>query len=258
MVVARRLPAARRAVRFIGGGRAVKLSDLDPTCGVVVLVTVSDSAVEAVARRLARCGADWAHKVVLHTCGSLSASALRTLRRRGAAIGALHPFQTIPNREAGVRNLVGCYWGFDGDGAARRVAARWVKSLRGVLFSVPPAQRALYHAAAYLACPNVITLMEHARRMLARVGLPEKIARPMLARFVAETAASFGRLGGRRALTGPVVRGDWKTIEGHLRALRRSAPDVIPLYRALLASMVRLAKQQLPPALVERRRGRIP
>jgi predicted short-subunit dehydrogenase-like oxidoreductase (DUF2520 family) len=34
-------------------------------------------------------------------------------------------------------------------------------------------------------------------------------------------------------LTGPISRGDWATVEAHLRALEERAPDLVPLYRAL-------------------------
>jgi predicted short-subunit dehydrogenase-like oxidoreductase (DUF2520 family) len=33
--------------------------------------------------------------------------------------------------------------------------------------------------------------------------------------------------------TGPLVRGDWETIERHLDAIAVRRPDLLPLYRAL-------------------------
>jgi len=38
---------------------------------------------------------------------------------------------------------------------------------------------------------------------------------------------------GHDALTGPIARGDWSTVEAHLSALEERAPDLVPLYRAL-------------------------
>jgi predicted short-subunit dehydrogenase-like oxidoreductase (DUF2520 family) len=35
------------------------------------------------------------------------------------------------------------------------------------------------------------------------------------------------------APTGPHVRGDWTTVEGHLEAIREALPELEPLYRAL-------------------------
>jgi predicted short-subunit dehydrogenase-like oxidoreductase (DUF2520 family) len=35
------------------------------------------------------------------------------------------------------------------------------------------------------------------------------------------------------APTGPHVRGDWATVEGHVEAIREHRPDLEPLYRLL-------------------------
>jgi len=79
--------------------------------------------------------------------------------------------------------------------------------------------------------------------------VPASIARPMLGQFVAETVRSFVKLGGRRALTGPVARRDWTTIRRHLGVLRRVSPDLVPLYSALVRAMLPLAGKRAPAAL---------
>lgn len=254
-VAARRLASARRAVRFIGSGRPIGLEAPELDEARVILLTTADAALAEVAAGLAgrRGGCDnWSGTVVLHTCGSLPSTVLAPLKRRGAAIGSLHPFQTIPNPSAGVRNLPGCFWATEGDAAAQEVARRWVKALGGVAFHVRSTQRTLYHLAAFLVCPTLVTLMERSVRLLKRAGVPAGIARPMLERFVAETARNFAELGARRSLTGPAVRGDWPTIERHLAALRRFSPEVIPVYKALLREMLSLAGRRLPHAKARR------
>ncbi len=245
-VAARRSAAARRAARFIGGGRPVGLDSPELSRASVFLLTTSDAALAPLARALAARSDIWKGKVVLHTSGSVPAEVLAPLRWRGASVGSLHPYQTIPTPAAGVRNLVGCFWGVEGDAAARRLAFRCVRLLRGKPFGIRAAQKTLYHASAFLVCPTLLTLMAHSERLLARVGVPERVARPMLAGFVEETVNSFRRMGAKRALTGPVVRGDWAVIRGHLGALRRQAPQVLPAYRALLGEIARLARRRLP------------
>jgi predicted short-subunit dehydrogenase-like oxidoreductase (DUF2520 family) len=242
-VAARRLAAAKKAVEFIGAGRPVTSNDAEFTDAPVVLLTTTDTALPQVAQNLSRMRKDWSGKVVLHTCGSVPAAVLAPLRRRGAAVASLHPFQTVPSPAAGFRSLVGCVWGLEGDREARKLAEQWVKLLRGVVFPVRAARKDLYHLAAFLTCPTVVTLMERSASLLREVGAPARIARPMLAQFVAETAKNFAALGGRRALTGPVVRRDWVTIHKHLAALRRFAPDFVSTYNALLRPMLKLAGQ---------------
>jgi len=248
-VAARRPEAARRAVRFIGHGVPVALNSRQLTEASVILLTTADAALQPVAHHLVALSSDWTGKVVLHTCGSLPSTVLQPLRRRGAAIGSLHPFQTIPNPATGVRNLKGCFWGIEGDPAARKVAAQWVKALGGVAFPIRASQKTLYHAAAFLVGPTLVTLMDRSARLLRQAGVPARIVRPMLGRFVEETVRNFVEFGGRRSLTGPAVRGDWPTIRRHLRALRRSFPDIIPLYHALVRAMLCLTGRRPPPSL---------
>jgi predicted short-subunit dehydrogenase-like oxidoreductase (DUF2520 family) len=249
-VAARKLAAARRAVRFIGMGVPALLSDPRLHGASVLLITTSDAAVADVAREFARGGKDsdmWRGKVVLHTCGSLPSTVLAPLKLRGAAIGSLHPFQTVPSPQAGVRNLRGVFWALEGDRRALRVSRSWVKLLGGVAFSVRPGAKTLYHLSAFIVCPTVVTLMAQSMSLLKEAGVPVRISRPMLRQFVAETANNFADLGARRALTGPAVRGDWTTIRRHLAALRKSAPEFEPVYQSLLQAMLRLAGAQKAP-----------
>jgi predicted short-subunit dehydrogenase-like oxidoreductase (DUF2520 family) len=49
-------------------------------------------------------------------------------------------------------------------------------------------------------------------------------------------------------LTGPIARGDWETVERHLAAIRRAAPDLEALYVALAdASAALRAAEARPP-----------
>jgi len=246
LVVARRISRARQAVRFIGAGTATALDDPRLSSADVILMTTTDAAIEPVGRVLAARGADWRGKVVLHTCGSLPSSVLRPLARRGAAIGSIHPFQTIPNPATGVRNLAGCYWAIEGDTRARAVGTRIVRQLGGNPFPIRPERKVLYHASAFLVCPTLLVLFDQSERLLKLAGVPSRVARPLLAGFVRETVGNFAKLGARRSLTGPAVRGDWPTIENHLRELRRHAPEALPVYHELLRAIVRLAGRKLP------------
>ena len=274
-VAARRIDSAFKGTEFIGRGKPVWSTDPEALEASVILLTTADAAIEPLAKsfaarltgepapvgtrggevgeagRRARVFRPWKGKVVLHTCGSLSSDVLAPLKQLGAAVGSLHPFQTVPSPEAGLRSLKGCYWGVEGDTAALRVMRRWVKLLGGKEFLVRADRKALYHAAAFLVCPTVVTLMERSASLLAKAGVPERISRPMLAAFVAETAGNFLALGPQHSLTGPVARRDWPTVKLHLAALREFAPDVVPVYTELVRDMLRLAGRRAPPGVLD-------
>ncbi|MEN6311675.1 MAG: NAD(P)-binding domain-containing protein, partial [Acidobacteriota bacterium] len=75
-VIADRDPlAAREGRRIVGRGRAT--ADLSKAGRADVLfVCVPDDSLEAVARKLARSGPDWAGRIVFHTSGLHSSGAL--------------------------------------------------------------------------------------------------------------------------------------------------------------------------------------
>jgi predicted short-subunit dehydrogenase-like oxidoreductase (DUF2520 family) len=240
-IAARQLSRARKAARFIGGGKALDLKDRQFADADIILITTSDSAIGPVAAKIARYRKDWGRQIVLHTCGSLSASVLACFRDRGAAVGSVHPYQTIPNPLAGVRNLPGCFWAVEGDKRAVAVARQWVKALGGKSFTISPEFKPLYHLSAFLVSPTTVALMDCSERLLQQAGVPKKVIRPMLGKFVAETVNNFVEFGGRKSLTGPAVRGDWVTLQRHIAELQCFAPEVIPAYVELVDLMLGVA-----------------
>ena len=249
-VAARSIAKAREAARFIGAGKAVTLKTAEAASTDVLLITTSDSALAKVSRVLAQQRENWHGAIVIHTSGAWPAgghgSALDALRDRGAAAASMHPLQTVPSREAGARNLTGCFWAIEGDPEAVRLARRWVRALGGSAFTLKSSRKPAYHGAAVMACAGVVALMEGSRRLLERCGVGSKQARRVLERFVAETTKNFVALGARRALTGPAMRGDWETIRRHQAALREIAPDLLPLYGELNRSILKIAGKRLP------------
>ncbi|HEX5411938.1 MAG TPA: Rossmann-like and DUF2520 domain-containing protein [Terriglobia bacterium] len=245
-VAGRQLSRAGMATGFIGGGKATTLKDRQLANAGVILITTSDAAVGPVARTLANFRKDWSGQVVLHTCGSQPASILEAFKKRGAAVGSLHPYQTIPNPSAGARNLPGCYWAVEGDRQAVAVARRWVKALGGKSFVIAPDAKARYHLSAFLVCPTAVTLMDCSERLLREAGVPKNLIRPMLGIFVSETVRNFVEFGGRKSLTGPAARGDWATTRKHLAEIRRVCPEALPAYCGLLQMMAKIAGRKIP------------
>jgi predicted short-subunit dehydrogenase-like oxidoreductase (DUF2520 family) len=56
----------------------------------------------------------------------------------------------------------------------------------------------------------------------------------MLAPLVRQTIDNWAELGPRAALTGPVARGDEVTVARQRKAIADAAPDLLPLFDALV------------------------
>ena len=239
-VVARSTRSAHRAVKFIGAGKPLARVEPALLAANVVLVATPDGQVAEAAGALARLKGGWRGKVVLHTSGALSASALARVKRCGAAVGSLHPIWPFPKP---IKILPeGIVFGIDGDLRARRQARTLVRALGGVPMEIRAGEKALYHAAAALVAGHLMTLIDLGTRMLRRTGVAEREARQALLPLVQQTVAGYARLG-TRAWTGPLERGDADTVRRHMKALRRLPPVYRRVYAALAEAGVELFRR---------------
>ena len=97
--------------------------------------------------------------------------------------------------------------------------------------------RAAYHAAASIASNFLITLEAAAERLAASAG----VDRALLVPLVRATVENWARVGSRRALTGPVARGDEVTVNAQRLAVRENAEDLLGLFDALVEATRALA-----------------
>lgn len=219
---------SRREANAGGGGAetvAVELSELESADCHLLLVAVTDGAVPQLAARLA--GRPQA-PVVLHTAGSLGASALHPL----AGAGSFHPLKAFPRPLPELSEAAGTFFALDGAPAAVALGERLAAAFGGVSGVVPEAARDLYHLGATVAAGGVATLVSSSAGLVAGLGLEAGLPEAVLRGYV-ELArgalAALEREPGPGAITGPLARGDQATFLRELEALRalgRSAEPV--------------------------------
>jgi predicted short-subunit dehydrogenase-like oxidoreductase (DUF2520 family) len=184
-------------------GRGDDPSDAAAGADAVVLA-VPDDAIAGVAAAVRPVSST----AVAHLAGSLGVDVLAPHRRRAA----LHPLVALPDPETGARRLrSGIAFAVAGDPVAASIAT----ALGGTVVDLPDGARAAYHAAASVAANHVVALLGQVERIARAAGVPFEAFLP-LARAAVDDA---GRLGPRRALTGPAARGDWQTLARHLDAI---------------------------------------
>lgn len=250
-VVARRLRAARAAVRFIGAGQARARLDAALGQADIILIAVPDRQVAEAAHSLGQLNINWRGKVVLHTSGALGSQELGLLQECRAAVGSLHPLYPFPRP---LRQFPrGVVFGLEGDRRAVREAAALVRALGGQPMRIRPEEKALYHAAATMVAGHLMTLVDLGTRLLARAGASKTRARHALLPLVRETLESYERWGAR-AWTGPLERGDAETVWHHLVALKTLPRHYREAYLALAHAGLVLYRDERHPATKELRR----
>jgi predicted short-subunit dehydrogenase-like oxidoreductase (DUF2520 family) len=141
---------------------------------------------------------------------------------------SLHPLMTVTAE--GTR--------FEGAGAAIAGSTPRAVSLATELATdlgmrpvvVADGDRAAYHAAASIASNFLVTLEAAAERVARSAGVDRELLVPL----VRATVENWAALGPERALTGPVARGDDGTVARQRAAVADRAPDLMPLFDALV------------------------
>ena len=148
---------------------------------------------------------------------------------------SMHPLLSVVGAGA---NFAGATCAVDASTPRALAAANAIAATLGMRArSVPAEKRALYHAAASMAA-NYVVALEHGAETLA---VAAGIDRAALVPLVRATLEQWAALGARDALTGPIARGDEVTVTRQRAAVASAAPDVLPLWDAMVAETRRLA-----------------
>lgn len=234
--------SAQAAATLIGQGEVVG----DPAMAVLgadlVLLAVPDGAIASVAIQVAAGGALKPGGVVAHCAGGLPAGVLSGVQAAGGHRGAIHPLQSFADVESAVHALPDTFFALEGDKEAVDVLRCLVVALGGHPIELAARGKALYHAAAAVASNYVVTLLDFARDLMIRAGVPAELALPALLPLLRGTTTNIERLGVPDALTGPIARGDTGTVKRHLRALDDLPRPLGELYRSLALRTLQVAR----------------
>ena len=218
-------PGVFESVRVVGRGRVgsavsarlaergLKVADDGAD---LVMLCVPDSAIESVARSVPV--GPW----VAHVSGATPLVALAPHVRRFS----VHPLQTFA-RARGAEQLDGAWAAVSAESDEAVSRAQWLARFLGLRpFPLSDADRVLYHAGAVVASNYLVTLYRSAARLLEAAGAPAEALIPLMLRTIQNGFE----------LTGPIARGDWRTVEAHIEEIERRAPDLKPMYEALAAA----------------------
>ena len=189
--------------------RGVELRDV----AALVLLCVPDGAIAEVAGAIAQ--GPW----VAHVSGATPLAALAPHVRRFG----VHPLQTFV-RWRGPEQLDGAWAAVSGESDEARAHGRELALTLGLRpFDLDDDARSLYHAGAAVASNYLVTLHRAASRVFEAAGAPPEALVPLMTRTIEN---GFD-------LTGPIARGDWDTVDAHVRAIHDEAPELEPMYVAL-------------------------
>ncbi len=242
-VIGRNLERSRSACNFIGCAEKYATTDLTLAAQArIILLAVPDDSITEVAIRLAE-HAFLADKTLIHFSGLKSSSVLYPSSVPPAQALSLHPLFPFADAQQAFSNLRNCPCALEGGRTAVAIGQQIVACFQGQAFQIPAAAKPLYHAAASIASNFLVTLFSLSRDLLRHCQIEEDQLTPVLMPLLKATIANLEELPPEQALTGPIVRGDYGTVEQHLQALYDCAPETLGVYQLLAEKTLDLAEK---------------
>lgn len=202
--------------------------------GGAILLCVPDAEIAAAAASLSGTA-----RLVGHTSGATPLGAMSAAADAGAELFGLHPLQTFSAEGGG---FAGSACAIAGSSSRAIAVARALAHALGMTpFVIEDDQRSAYHAAASIASNFLITLEASAEVVAAQAGIAAEDARAALRPLVEGAVHNWATLGPEAALTGPVARGDTRTVAAQRAAVRAADAQLLPLFDALVERTVALA-----------------
>lgn len=242
-VLNRSAESAAQAVAYIGAGRpASGLMDLRHAD--IFLLACPDDQLTACCNALATTGVLLPGTVVFHCSGALRSSALMAAANHGALIASIHPIRSFAAPDQVIRSFSGTYCGTEGDLDAIAILENLFSAIGGILVPINADAKTVYHAAAVFASNYLVTLIDVSLDAYLKAGIPRETALRLMEPLVRETIDNIFRLGPADALSGPIARGDVKTVVRQYRAVKTWDKRRAGLYKILGRLTSEIAKRR--------------
>lgn len=209
-----------------------------------IIISVQDNLIEKAAKLLVEKRPNIIKdKIIFHTSGSSTKHQLSILEDNGAKIAAAHPYQTFYYSDPKILDDIA--WGVEADDEIFEKVKELIKSLSGRAIKLPDntiENKHIYHASAVAASNYLTFCIDLAKKLAKEADINPSEFMSQILRVTIEN--NIKKLeDDSPALTGPIIREDFDTVENHIKALK-NRPDLQDSYKKLAEALADSAKEQ--------------
>lgn len=179
------------------------------------------------------------NKVICHCSGSLSSEIFSNINQYGAYGYSIHPMFAISDKHNSYKSLNKAFITIEGDSKYIEVFSKLISSLGNDVLIIDKNNKSLYHAACVTVSNLVLGLINTGVKELMKCGFKEDRAIKALNPLISFNIENIKEKGIVSSLTGPIERGDIKTIKNHCNVLNNEDEIV---YKLLSKNILELAK----------------
>jgi predicted short-subunit dehydrogenase-like oxidoreductase (DUF2520 family) len=178
-------------------------------------------------------------KLIFHTSGADPSSVLMPLDKKGAFLGSFHPLQTFPDIESAIGVLQDTCMFVEGDKDAIPILRHLGDHIGAKVYVIAGKDKVLYHLSAVFVCNLLSALFYSGKELMKKINIDFEPFIPI----IEATIKNIESKGPLAALTGPVVRGDVKTVQAHLASIEDMELHK-KVYKALSEVAVQMATER--------------
>lgn len=208
----------------------------------IIFITVNDDSIAEVANNIAQLGHTYENKLFIHMSGALSSSTLEILNNTTSHIASVHPLQAFTDIACSVAQLKQTVFSIEGNPKCIPTIKNLLDQCGNTYFILEEHQKPLYHASACVLSNYFVTLLAYGFSILNHIGLPENLAMEGFLPLIEATLNNVKDFGPAQALTGPISRGDFCTIQKHLESFTLNDFNDTELYKLMGLYTLELAK----------------
>jgi len=241
-VASKSLSSAKKAAELIQTNSFSQTAEEITGDADIIFLTTPDGVISHVCENISKNNGFKKNALVLHCSGAHPSTILRSAKSCGAAIGSMHPLQSIASIKTDINPFKGIIVSLEGEDDAIIAARQIASDLGATCYTIKTDAKTLYHASAVVASNYLVTLLGLAFKLIGVAGIADADAYKVLKPLINGTLTNIEKVGIPNALTGPISRGDVETIEQHIDAIGSKTPELLLLYRTLGLHTIDIAK----------------
>jgi len=197
----------------------------------VFFITVPDSEIKKTAVQLSKL--KFSTAFFIHFSGAEDISVLNPLKVKGGKTGSLHLMQTFPSKKiVNIKNVNSAIE--TDDDSMYKFLLQLCSDLQLIPFRIDSKDKTYYHLAGVFASNFLAGNLLNAQKLLSLNNIDEQKYFKILSSTIQSTLQNIKTVGPAKALSGPVERGDIKTIQKHIYSLKRKSKKSNSSYFSML------------------------
>ncbi|MEZ0536296.1 Rossmann-like and DUF2520 domain-containing protein [Caldicellulosiruptoraceae bacterium PP1] len=185
----------------------------------IIILSISDSAIESFSSELDKFNIS--NKIVGHLSGVYSHDIIKC-NCKGKF--SLHPIQTMIGEKSDFDKLSQCYFSLEGDLYGIEAARQILSKIGNRYIELNKENKPIYHAAACIASNYLVGLLYNSYKLYESIGITNEDILNIIKSLSTATLNNFIQ-NPKNALTGPLAREDYKTLQIHLANITGELKD---------------------------------